>query len=280
MSSTAIPAGRSAQMERHALWRTAEVALYVGIAAALFLTAVWFIHPSSSDGGTYDNLADYLFTGNGVPFGAAPLVLLWALLRVHGERVGRMATIGVGIASVSLLALIVVLAASVAVGHEVQGGPTYILGTLGSIIGIALFCASAARAGLLPRAALWFWAFAWTVGGMLGPKGSQLLLAAAYTVLLVHARRRAGGPRPPPRRRVLPERARPPRRVAARDQQRCQWCGWQGGGAAGADRWTKSKATWRPVAVAAPLKANGPTFRLLSVAPVDHTGTQLLPSSE
>jgi hypothetical protein len=94
-------------------------------------------------------------------------------------------------ASVGLVALILVLTASVAAGHEVQGGPTYILGTLASIIGIGLFCAGTARTGLLPPRALWFWAFAWTVGGMLGPKGSQLLLAAAYSVLLVHVRKRA-----------------------------------------------------------------------------------------
>jgi hypothetical protein len=191
MSSTAIPASRSAQIGRRTLWRTAEAALYVGIAAAVFLTAVWFIHPSSAAADTYHELADYLFTGNGLPFGAAPLVLLWALFRLHRERVGRMATAGVGLASLSLLALIAVLVASVVAGEEVSGGPTYILGTLGSVIGIAMFCASAAKAGLLPRAALWFWAFAWTLGGMLGPKGSQLLLAAAYSVLLVHVRRRA-----------------------------------------------------------------------------------------
>jgi NADH:ubiquinone oxidoreductase subunit 6 (subunit J) len=180
--------------DQRALWRIAQGALVVGIAAAIFLTVVWFVHPASAEGGNYDDLADYLFTGNGVPFGVSALVLLWALLKLHGERVGRRATVGVAIASVSLVALIVVLAASVVAGHEVEGGPTYILGTLGSIIGIALFCSDAARAGLLPARALWFWAFAWTVGGMLGPKGSQLLLAVAYAVLLlqVHKRMTAG----------------------------------------------------------------------------------------
>ncbi len=191
MESTFVPAYRASPQARRALWRTTEAALSVGIAAAIVLTAVWFVHPSSSEGGSYHNAGDYLFTANGVPFAGAALVLLWALPKLHGERVGRRATVGVVIASVSLVALIAVLAASVAAGHEVQGGPTYILGTLGSIIGIGLFCADAARAGLFPRRALWFWAFAWTVGGMLGPKGSQLLLAAAYSVLLVHAHSRA-----------------------------------------------------------------------------------------
>jgi hypothetical protein len=191
MHSTVIPANPAARGARLTLWRTAEIALYVGIATAVLLTTVWFASPQSSEGGTYHELADYVFTGNGVPFGLAPLVLLWALLKLHGERAGRKAKIGVVIASVSLVALIVVLAASVAAGHEIEGGPTYILGTLGSIIGIWLFCVDAARARLLPRGALFFWAFSWTVGGMLGPKGSQLLLAAAYTVLLVHVHRRA-----------------------------------------------------------------------------------------
>jgi hypothetical protein len=190
-STVASSAYGATRQGRRALWRTAEIALYVGIACAIVLTAVWFIHPSSSEGGIYHDVADYIFTGNGVPFGASAIALLWALLRLHGERVGRMATIGVAIASVGLVALIVVLAASVAVGHEVQGGPTYILGTLFSVIGTWLFCVGAARAGLLSRGALYFWAFAWMVGGMLGPKGSQLLLAAAYAVLLVQVRNRA-----------------------------------------------------------------------------------------
>ena len=176
---------------RQALWRTAEGSLYLGIATAIVLTAVWFIHPSSSDGGTFHSVADYVFTGNGVPFGVAPLVLLWSLLALRGDRAGRTARIGVVLASVSLAVLIAILAASVAAAEEVQIGPMYPLATLGSIVGIALFCFDAARARLLPRAALWFWVAGWTVGGMLGPKGSQLVLAAAYTVLLVYVRRRA-----------------------------------------------------------------------------------------
>jgi hypothetical protein len=191
MLSTVVSAHRTAQEGRQALWRTAEAALSLGIATAIFLTVVWFVSPSSSEGGTFHEVADYLFTGNGVPFGAVPLVLLWTLLKLHGERVGRTATAGVVIASVSLVALIAVLAASVAAGEEISGGPTYILATAGSIIGIWLFCVSAARARLLPRGALFFWAFAWTIGGMLGPKGSQLLLAAAYAVLLVQVHNRA-----------------------------------------------------------------------------------------
>lgn len=191
MSSTVIPARSTTQHGRQALWRTAEVALYVGIACAVFLTAMWFIHPSSADADTYHGAADYLFTANGVPFGAAAIVQLWALLRLHGERVGKPATAGVVIASLGLAAIIVVLVASVVAGEEVQGGPTYILGTLASIVGTAMFCAGAARAALLPRGALWFWAFGWTVGGMLGVKGSQLVLAAAYTVLVVQVRNRA-----------------------------------------------------------------------------------------
>jgi len=191
MEGTFVPAYPASRQDRRALWRTVEGALAVGIAAAICLTVVWFVAPSSSGGGSYHNVGDYLFTANGLPFAGAALVLLWALFKLHGERVGKRATVGVVIASVSLVALIAVLTASVAAGKEVQGGPTYILGTLGSMIGIGLFCADASSAGLLPRRALWFWAFSWTVGGMLGPKGSQLLLAAAYSVLLVNAHKRA-----------------------------------------------------------------------------------------
>jgi hypothetical protein len=191
MQSTFVPAYPASQQDRRAAWRTAEGALCVGIAAAILLTVVWFVAPSSSDGGSYHNVGDYLFTANGVPFAGAALVLLWTLFKLHGERVGRRAAVGVIIASVSLVTLIAVLGASVAAGKELHAGPAYILGTLGSIIGIGLFCTDAAPAGLLPRRSLLLWAFAWTIGGTLGPKGSQLLLATAYSILLVHAHTRA-----------------------------------------------------------------------------------------
>src|SRR5262249_23073004 len=95
-----------------------------------------------------------------------------------------------------------------------------------------------------------------------------------------------------------PSRTRGPARSVSNVRSRSSFrpCGWAGpyhdtcladrrleSGAWSQPRsetWTKSKATWRLVVVAAPLKANGPTLRFLNVAPVDHAGTQVCPSSE
>lgn len=181
----------AAESDRSALFRLAIGSLWVGIATALFLTLVWFVSPLTDYPHAFRHTGDYLFTGNGIPFGLAPLTLLWALHRLHGEGGGRKVAAGLAIASVSLILLVAILTGSVIVGQELRWGPAYPLATLGSIVGTALCCAGWARMGLLPRWALWLWAFSWAVGGMLGPKGSQLLLAAAYAVLLVHARRRA-----------------------------------------------------------------------------------------
>ena len=189
-SSLASPYVVTADKQR-SLFRLAIGALYLGIAAALFLTLVWVVSPLTDYPQEFQHTGDYLFTGNGIPFATAPLILLWTLRALHGERGGRKVTVGIAVASVSLVVLMVILAGSVIAGQELRWGPAYPLGTLGSIVGIALCCAGWARVGLLPRSALWFWALSWTVGGMLGPKGSQLLLAAAYAVLLVQVRKSA-----------------------------------------------------------------------------------------
>jgi hypothetical protein len=174
------------------LWRTAEVALWLGIASALFLTLVGFVFPLTREGASaYRHVGDYLYSGNGIPFVASPLLLLWALRRLQDERGGKMVSVGFWLAAWSLVLLMPLLGASTVAGKELQWGPTYILLTLGSIVGIGLFAAGSQRLGLIPRSALWFWVVSWTVGGLVGPTGSQLLLAAAYGVLLVHVRKRA-----------------------------------------------------------------------------------------
>lgn len=177
--------------ERRTLFRLAVGAACLGIAASLLLTIVWFVSPLTEYPEPFDHAGDYLFTGNGIPFGLAPLALLWSLRGLHPEPHGRKVTIGVALAAVSLMVIMGMCTGSVIAGEELRWGPAYPLATLGSIVGVVLCCAEWTRARLLPPWTLWFWAFGWTVGGMLGPKGSQLLLAAAYAVLLVHLRRRA-----------------------------------------------------------------------------------------
>lgn len=189
MDTTLARPYTSTRSERRTLYRVAEGSLWLGIAAAIFLTVIWLTSTQTEYPQPFQHTSDYLFTGNGIPFGLAPLALVWSLRGLHGDQGGRKVPIGVALTSISLAFLIVILGASVAAGQELRWGPGYPLATLGSIIGIALCCAGWARAGLVPRAALWFWAFGWTVGGMLGPKGSQLILAAGYALLLVQLRK-------------------------------------------------------------------------------------------
>jgi hypothetical protein len=172
------------------LWRTAEVALWLGIASAVFLTLVWFVFPLTHEGASaYRHTGDYLYSGTGIPFVAAPLLLLGALRNLQGDRGGKKVVVGFWLAACSLLVLMPLLAASTVAGKELQWGPTYVLATLGSIVGIGLFAAGWQRLDLIRRSTLWIWVFSWTVGGLVGPKGSQLLLAAAYCVLLGNVRK-------------------------------------------------------------------------------------------
>jgi hypothetical protein len=174
--------------------RWARAACLVGAAQVVPFTAIW-IFAALTDDGPFRHTADYWFTGIGIPLVLAPIVLIAALRSLQQGRDGRLGLAGQVVATVSLLAFVPVLAYTVAVGEESSFGPTYVLATLVSIVGLALFVAGSFRAGLLPKRLLAAWLVAWIVGGTLGVEGGALLLGAVYLVIaavLPRRVRRAG----------------------------------------------------------------------------------------
>lgn len=192
MSSIAETAVHHASRRAGAL-RVADAALWTGVATSVVFTLIWFLAElTPGDGAGFRHAGDYWFTGLGLPMVAVPLVLLPALRAVQGGRDGRLGLAGLAITSATSVVFLAVLTASLVEGREDSWGPTYVLATAASIVGIALFCAGSFRARVLPRWIFPLWAAAWTVGGTLGPKGSQLLVGAVYVGLAALLRRRDG----------------------------------------------------------------------------------------
>jgi hypothetical protein len=62
-------------------------------------------------------------------------------------------------------------------------GPTYVLATLATFIGLTFFAAGSWRVGLLPRWLLALWVAAWIIGGPFAQGATPLLLAAVYVLI-------------------------------------------------------------------------------------------------
>lgn len=186
--TVAVP---SEDRTRSALGR-ALVALYVGAAAAVALVAIGALLQTSSDDGAFHYAGDYLLTADGIPYVLALLTLLPALRSLQQRRDGRLGAAGTIVASVGLVVLLAMFVWGLIAASGASWGPTYVLASLATIIGVALFAAASWRAGLLPRWLLVCWPIAWAIGSMLpiwafGP----LVLAAVYVVMAVTLQRRA-----------------------------------------------------------------------------------------
>lgn len=183
---TAYAPGRS-----RAPLRRAQAALILGIAAAVSLVAILYFVTTSSGDGKYKHAGDYVVTGNGIPFIVALLVLLPALRTLQQCRDGRLGRAGIALAGLGSVVLLAIFVYGLAAGTESSFGPGYILASLATILGVALFAAGSWRAGLLPRWLLPVWVVAWTIGSMLPIlRPGPLLLAAVYLAMAVLLPRR------------------------------------------------------------------------------------------
>lgn len=166
--------------------RLALVALYVGAAAAVGQVAIGMFMRTSTDDAAFHYAGDYVMTANGIPYVLALLTLLPALRALQQRRdgaLGRAGTIVTAVGAVVLLGMFVYGLIAATAGSL---GPTYVLASLATIVGVALFAAGSWRAGLLPRRLLVCWPVAWAIGSMLpiwayGP----LVLAAVYIAMAV-----------------------------------------------------------------------------------------------
>jgi hypothetical protein len=159
--------------------------------AVLVEGAVLGFGTTTSGTGHYQYAADYWLTAAAIPHAIGLLLVLLGVRRLQGARDGRLGAAGITVAGLCLAALTVIIVMSLVVAHEVQAGPTYILGTLGAVIGVALFAAGSWRVGLLPRWLLAIWPIVWAIGSYAAFSISPLLLMVLYGVMLVLLHRRA-----------------------------------------------------------------------------------------
>ncbi|HET9851355.1 MAG TPA: hypothetical protein VFP56_02485 [Candidatus Limnocylindrales bacterium] len=184
-----IATGRTPDAVRVAL-RRAQAALAFGGAAAVALAAMVLFVTTTSDG-KFQHTGDYFLTANGIAYLLALLVLLPTLRTLQQRRDGRLGQAGIALTGLGCVALLVVFVHGLAAATESSLGPTYVLASLATIVGVALFAAGSWRAGLLPRWLLPIWVLAWAIGSMLPILGpGPLLLAAVYLTMAVLLPRR------------------------------------------------------------------------------------------
>jgi len=144
-------------------------------------------HPQRTltlDGQPFQNTGDYWYTGIGmIPAMAAPLVLVRALHSVQHGRDGRRGRAGATVMSAGLAVFVAMGILGLIIGQATSLGPTYLIATAATIIGIALFAAGSGHNGLLPRWLLAAWVAAWLVAGPLARGATPLLLAGVYILI-------------------------------------------------------------------------------------------------
>ncbi len=172
------------QDRRRAGYRWALIGAAIGILGALLEAAVGGFWATDSGAGAYQT-ADYWFTASALPAAVGPLLVMIGVRRQQLGADGRLGLVGVLVAGVCLTVLVVVIVLSLVAGHDVQGGPSYVLGTLGAVVGMALFAAGSWRVGLVPRWILAVWPIVWAIGSFFAVSASPLLLVALYIGLLL-----------------------------------------------------------------------------------------------
>lgn len=170
----------------------ALASLYVGAAAAVALVIIMrFFRTSPSENTPFQYVGDYVLTADGIPFALSLVTLLPALRTLQHRRdgwFGRAGTVVVGVGAGALVALFVY---DLVTATSWSLGPTYVLASVATDLGVILFAVGSWRAGLLPRWLVIALPVAWTFGSMLpfwelGP----LVLAAVYLLLAAALPRR------------------------------------------------------------------------------------------
>lgn len=179
-STTTVPP----QAQTETIWlRLAQLSVVLGVAAVVVFAAVGMLFSTISEG-DFKYTADYWYTGVGLPISLAGIGLGIAAHRLQHGADGRLGTIGVWINTVALVELFVQLGCSVVSGSEVRWGPSYVVFTLLTFLGVALLASGSWRTGLLPRWMLGIWPPIWVLGSF-AATGPMPVLLAAFLVLLV-----------------------------------------------------------------------------------------------
>jgi hypothetical protein len=163
--------------------RLVRLALFIGIASGIPFAAILLTSRLTPDGQHFRHTADYWITGLGIPYLAAPILLLIALRSLHCWRDGRLGRIGALVTGVSLATIVALLPRTLVVSTTSGVGPVYPIAAFMADIGMVLFCLGAFRARLMPRTLAVAWLVAWVAGGALAPVWGPPLLIATYVVM-------------------------------------------------------------------------------------------------
>lgn len=180
-----------ARARTDAVWlRVIQFSLAIAMVGLIIeaIVGTWFT--TVSDGGPFVSAADYWYTASGLPIGIGGIGHAIGVHRLQHGADGRLGAIGVWLYVAALSVLTVQLAASVALGVELQLGPTYLVGTALTFIGLALLAAGSWRVGLVPAWLLGVWPVVWVLGSFLAMGPTPLLLIAIYVVFWVVLTRR------------------------------------------------------------------------------------------
>lgn len=177
MTATTLPTAVRADETSLRLTRIGAGVATVGL---LVLGAILTFFTTSS-GSDFTHAADYWLTAMALPVGVGMVLVALGVHRLQHGRDGRLGTVGLGLFSVCSAVIVVQCMASVAVGAELQWGPTYVLCAGLSFIGLALLAAGSWRVGLVPRWMLGVWAPLMLVGSW----GGQSLVPWAFAAFLI-----------------------------------------------------------------------------------------------
>jgi hypothetical protein len=194
MSNSVVPAvaAPTAAARSTALAR-AQTSLYVGATAAVALASIILFVPTSTDDASFHHIGDYFLTAVGIPFVLAPAFLLPTLRTLQGGRDGRLGLAGVLAMWVGAVVLTAMFVYGLIAATGGSLGPTYVIASAVTIVGVLLFAIGSWRARLLPRWLLAAWPIAWAIGGLLPILGpGPLLLAAVYVAMAVLLQRHHG----------------------------------------------------------------------------------------
>jgi hypothetical protein len=133
--------------------------------------------------GSFAYDADYWLTSTGLPMSIGGIGVALGVHRLQHGADGRLGTVGVVLNTIALAELFVQLLSSIVVGAELRWGPSYVLFTFLTFLGVALLAVASWRTGVLPRWMLGVWPAIWLLGSF-GSFTPMPVVLAAFLVLM------------------------------------------------------------------------------------------------
>lgn len=175
---------RTMRSGRPADRRLMHGALAVALISGVPFAALSVAAPLTPHAQHFRHTADYWYTGLGVPYLLAALVLVIVVHRAHRGSDGRLGRAGAATTAGALVVMIPLLPAAMIAGNDDIGlGPLYPVLAFLADAGMLLLTIGMLRARWLPRTLVLAWFVGWFLGGALGPQTLAPLLVVVYVAL-------------------------------------------------------------------------------------------------